>query len=126
MTKKETTRKTIRENVDEMRDNLRGFGENVWFAGLGAVSAVEEKGSGMFQDLIDRGKKFDEREETFVKKTVERANDQIKDFSRKVEGTFKDGTRAVLNRFGVPTHGQIQDLIDRVDKLNAKVDKLSA
>ena len=126
MTKKETTRKTIKENVEEMRENLRDFGQNVWFAGLGAVATVEEKGSGMVQDLIDRGKKFEEREETFVKKTLDQANEQVKTFGKKLEDTVKDGTRVVLNRFGVPTHGQIQDLIDRVDKLNAKVDKMSA
>lgn len=126
MTKKEAAHKTVRQNMNEMRDNLRDLSKNVWFAGLGAVAMVEEKGSSMVNDLIDRGKQFDEREETFVKKTVHKANDQVKSLGKKVEDTFKDGTRVMLNRFGVPTHEQIQDLIERVDKLNAKVDKLGA
>jgi len=125
MTKKDTG-KTINENVREMRENFRDFGQNMWYVGLGAVATVEERSQGMFNGLIEKGKKFDERDKTFLEQTVTKASAQVRDFSKKVEDGFKGGTRMVLNRFGIPTHEQIQDLIQRVDKLNAKVDKLSA
>lgn len=125
MTKKDTG-KTINENMREMRENLRGFGQNMWHVGLGAVATVEERGHDMFNELREKGEKFDKRDKTFVEDTFSKATTQVREFGKKVEDGFKGGTRMVLNRFGIPTHEQIQDLIERVDKLNAKVDKLSA
>lgn len=126
--KQETKTKTKAKEPCEgtFTGELVELGRNVWLAGLGAVMNLEEEGSRYFRELVEKGRKFDERDKTPVEKTFHEATARVREFTGKVETGVRDATRPVLNRFGIPSHDQIQELIDRVDRLNEKIGKEKA
>jgi poly(hydroxyalkanoate) granule-associated protein len=107
----------------------------VWLAGLGALSTVEEEGSKLFQQLVDKGRTLESEGKEQVKKArvrveseVDRAAEKVKSKLGGVVGdvgdTLEEKLTAVLHRFGVPTRDEIRDLTKRVEELNSKVDRL--
>ncbi len=115
----------------------------VWMAGIGALSTVEEMGAEMFQSLVQKGEYW-ERESrkqlTAASKTASEAVDGAKaaagSLSKKplewtsavesqVQRIVEDSIEGVLHRLNVPTHDEIQELIGRVAALSQKVDTLT-
>ena len=46
----------IPQDLIERGRGIAGMGHDVWLAGLGAFAAVEEEGSSMFNNLVERGR----------------------------------------------------------------------
>lgn len=121
--------KRVEKATDQAKkfgDDVKNMGRNVWLAGLGAYSWAEEETRKTFDDLINRGQKFEKNEKNVVSKTIDEATTRAKDFGTKVEDTVHDTVTTVLHRAGVPSRDEIRTLIDRVDELNKKVEKLRA
>jgi len=114
------------EQAKRMGDDLKKMGRNVWLAGLGAYSLAEEETRSAFDNLINRGEKFAKDEKNVVSKTIDQASDRAKDFGNKVEDKVQTTVTSVLNRAGIPSRDEIRTLIDRVEELNKKVEKLQA
>ena len=112
------------DNAKKLGDDVMNVGRNVWLAGLGAYSWVGEETRKTFDDLVNRGEKFEKDEKNVVTKTIDDATAKAKDFGTKVEDTVHDTVTTVLHRAGVPSHDEIRTLIDRVEELNKKVEKL--
>ena len=121
--------KRVEKATDQAKkfgDDVKNMGRNVWLAGLGAYSWAEEETRKTVDDLINRGQKFEKNEKNVVSKTIDEATTRAKDFGTKVEDTVHDTVTTVLHRAGVPSRDEIRTLIDRVDELNKKVEKLRA
>lgn len=114
------------EQAKKFGDDVVNVGRNVWLAGLGAYSWAEEETRKTFDDLVNRGQKFEKNEKNVVSKTIDDATTKAKDFGTKVEDTVHDTVTTVLHRAGVPSRDEIRTLIDRVEELNKKVEKLQA
>jgi poly(hydroxyalkanoate) granule-associated protein len=114
------------DQAKKLGDDVMNVGRNVWLAGLGAYSWAEEETRKTFDDLINRGQKFEKNEKNVVSKTIDDATTKAKDFGTKVEDTVHDTVTTVLHRAGVPSRDEIRTLIDRVEELNKKVEKLQA
>jgi len=112
------------DQAKKLGDDVMNVGRNVWLAGLGAYSWAEEETRKTFDDLINRGQKFEKNEKNVVSKTIDEATTKAKDFGTKVEDTVHDTVTTVLHRAGVPSRDEIRTLIDRVEELNKKVEKL--
>lgn len=123
---KEKEAKASRLNLDKVREEVTTAGKNVWFAGLGAVAMVEDESRALFDRLVDRGKDFEKREKSAVSRAFDDVADRAKKLGRRVEDGVQDRVAGTLHRFGVPTHGEIRELITRVEELNAKVDSIRA
>ena len=115
----------MKVDVKQVRESIEDTGKNIWFAGLGVLSTVEKTARNTFDDQVAKGKTRDNKEITFVEKSFDNVAEQVKTVGEKVDKGVKETTRATLNRFGVPSSDQIQDLIDRVETLNKKVEKMS-
>jgi poly(hydroxyalkanoate) granule-associated protein len=134
-------------SIPEILDFPAGLAENareVWMAGIGALSTVEELGAGLFQQLVNKGEHWEqESREKLTAATkqagaaVEGARSTAESLRQKplawtsaveaqVERMVEDSIEGVLHRMNVPTHDEVQDLIGRVTALSAKVDALSA
>lgn len=116
-----TTRTKNQSFVDTARqlgDDLYETGRKVFTAGLGAVSLVEEQARSTFDQLVDRGEKY-EGIDTGVVAGARR-------FGRGVEDRVQETVGKTLNRAGVPSRDEIHTLIDRVELLTTKVDEMSA
>jgi len=114
----------VSDQAKKMGEDVAKVGRNVWLVGLGAYSLAEEETREAFDRLVSRGEKFEKDEKNVVSRTIDKASDRVKDLGHKVEDTVQSTVTAVLHRAGIPSRDEIRTLIDRVEELNRKVEKL--
>ena len=149
-TKKKAAKKTGLlglPTLPELMDFPAGLADSareVWMAGIGALSTVEEMGAELFDQLVKKGENWEhESRKKLTAATkqagaaVEGARATAENLSQKplawsaaveaqVERIVEESIEGVLHRMNVPTHDEVQDLIQRVSTLSGKVDALSA
>jgi poly(hydroxyalkanoate) granule-associated protein len=120
---------------------VRETAQNIWFAGLGALSLAEDQGGKAFQALVKRGAQLDAKNRKAlsaivkdVEARVEIVKEQVTDATtgtraklelgaEKVGAGVENGVARVMHTLGVPTRGEIQALTKKVDALTKSVDK---
>lgn len=114
----------------------------VWMAGIGALSTVEEAGAEVFHQLVKKGEHW-EREsrqrlaaaQQGVSAAVEGARQKAEDLAEvpgeltekleaRIQRAVEESVEGVLHRLNVPTRDEVRELIRRVDALAGKVDAL--
>lgn len=120
------------ETQNRLQDELSKRGRDVWLAGLGALATVEEEGTKLFNSLVDRGKQFEASRRKEIEEVTQKAEAEGEKALSQLEeagsGTREYVTNAVnsaLERFGVPTKGEVDTLSDKVDALSKQVEALS-
>jgi poly(hydroxyalkanoate) granule-associated protein len=134
-------------SLPELMDFPAGLAENareVWMAGIGALSTVEEMGAGLFQQLVQKGEHWEEESRKKLTAATKQAGAAVEGarstagsigqkplawtsaVEAQVERLVEESIEGVLHRMNVPTHDEVKDLIERVTTLSAKVDTLSA
>jgi poly(hydroxyalkanoate) granule-associated protein len=98
---------------------IRESAHQIWLAGLGALSLVEDEGGKFFKSLVKRGKVFesdtkDRVEELKAKLDVKKAATDAMD---RIGDGVDENLTAVLHRLGLPTKKEIDGLSKRVDRL---------
>jgi poly(hydroxyalkanoate) granule-associated protein len=127
-------KKTI--DFKSIQENLTGTAREVWLAGLGALASVEKEGNKLFDNLVERGQELEKKGEDKINATYDDVKSSIKGEIKKVEGrfentinkvseSFEENVSSVLEKVGVPTFGEVKDLISKVETLTKKVDDLS-
>ena len=108
-------------------EDVTKVGHDAWLAGLGVVATIEEEGRDVFGTLVEKGKAWQPPvlDKTPVGEFVDQAAEQVKTIGHKLEAGVQDTTKAVLHRFGMPTHQEVEALIARVEQLNAKIEALA-
>ncbi len=119
----ETDNKSRLEKM--LREDLSEAGRDVWLASLGAVALIEKEGRSTFEMLVEKGKTFETKERTMLDRVWQEAERQVREIGKKVESGLQETSRMVLQRFGVPSHAEINALITRVEQLTAKVEAIS-
>jgi poly(hydroxyalkanoate) granule-associated protein len=127
-----------RENFDlkNLPSEVSGRAREVWLAGLGALSRLEEEGDKVFQTLIERGKDYEDKRREQIEQTTEDLRDQQQSFTEDVTERLDNATKSVekavsdtlsgtLGRLGVPTQDEVRGLSRRVGELSEKLDALS-
>ncbi len=142
-TKKKADDKGGLLDLSRLLDFPAGLAEgarDVWMAGIGALSSVEEAGQAVFDELVRKGETW-ERESrqkllsagATAAGAAEGAKATAQDLARapvrlaagaeaQIQRMVEDSVEGVLHRIGVPTHEEVQDLIRRVDALTRKVE----
>lgn len=95
---------------------------NVLLAGLGVVASAQEKSREVYSTLVDKGRDYKEDDT----RLLSRATTEAKELGNQLEERIQQTVTSTLNRAGVPSRKEIQDLITRVEVLTRKVDKLAA
>lgn len=116
------------ELSDQVADGVR----DVWLAGLGALSVVEEQGSKLFRGLVEEGKEWEQERRDEVKKALqapekatEEAAETAASINQQVTERVREGVDSALERAGVPSRRALDDLRRQVDELSVKADKLA-
>jgi poly(hydroxyalkanoate) granule-associated protein len=116
----------------KVQDDLVSSTRNVWLAGLGVLATVEEEGQNLFGELVERGKKAEARGKKTWKKarldletTSGEISDEISGRIDQVSGKLDLRVSEVLQRMGVPSSSQIEELTERVQDLSNQVDRLT-
>ena len=72
-----------RNRMEEVGSELRTAGRNLWLAGLGAASSVEENSRKLFDDLVERGERWQGKETGTS--PLRQAGERVKEATQKVE-----------------------------------------
>lgn len=119
-------------NSESLQDELTERGRDVWLAGLGALATVEEEGTKLFNRLVDRGQDFEEERRHELEEATEKVREQsdealaqFEEAGEETQSMLSDSVRAALERFGVPTREEVDDLADKVDHLSQQVEELA-
>lgn len=127
-----------REGFDlkDLPNEVTGRAREIWLAGLGALSRLEQEGDKVFQTLVERGKQYETKRRKQFEETTENLRDQKNTFADDVTDRLDDATKSVekavtdtlsgtLGRLGVPTQDEVRGLSRRVGELSEKLGALS-
>jgi poly(hydroxyalkanoate) granule-associated protein len=142
--KKTTTKSRPRKSRAKATTAQGALIENVqqiWLAGMGAVSKAQKEGPAAFQDAVAEGFKlltrsrsnaeevirdaFESAQES-VQTRLGSARDQATETWDNLETLFQSRVHKAMNQLGVPTAEEIRVLTRRVAELNDTVKTLSA
>lgn len=121
------------ERVQERAERVQESAQNVWLAGLGALTLAEDEGGKLFKALVKKGAALDSKNKKVfsamvkdVEARIEVAKETVVDATSgtigKIEAGLEDGMATVLHTFGVPTRSEIQTLTRKVDALTRSVE----
>lgn len=99
-------------------------GRNVLLAGLGLTGTMIEGVRESFDSLVEKGRSQDLRPERLLTETTRRVDDTVavvRSAGARSQQAVQSATTAVLERLGVPSRREVHKLIDRVERLNAKL-----
>jgi poly(hydroxyalkanoate) granule-associated protein len=127
------TQKKLKESEKQIVPGVVDSARLIWLAGLGAFAIAEREGSKLFESLVKEGEEVEARtkksaEEKFegIKGKVEEVKNKASDTWDGLEQAFEDRVARVLNRIGVPTNDDVQELAKRVEELHESVKALTA
>ncbi len=117
---------------ESLQEELTERGREVWLAGLGALATVEEEGTKLFNRLVDRGQEFEEERRETLKEATEKARKQgdealaqLEEAGEETQSALSESVNSALERFGVPTRKEVDDLTEKVEHLSHQVEKLA-
>jgi len=109
------------------KDVLTDTAKDVWYAGLGLFSTMEEEGEKLFNQFKDKGKDLEKtgsdlakKGQAFEKKAKEKVEDLPNPFNY-VEDTFKK----VVEKIDFASNKEVTELSKKVDKLTEIVATLA-
>ncbi|MEX0681064.1 MAG: phasin family protein [Balneolales bacterium] len=125
-----TAKKNDHKNKDESEWNDRA--REIWLAGLGALSAVEEEGVKLFHMLIDRGTEFEKKRKEQMEEMWEDVSDSYKKIEKRVgktlnktEETLEKNVISAIKGMGLPSRSEVEKLSKKVDALNKRLDNIT-
>lgn len=123
-------------DLKDLPDEVTGRAREIWLAGLGALSRLEQEGDKVFQTLVDRGKDYENKRSQQLEEATENFRKQQESLTQDVSKRLDDATESVekavsdtlsgtLGRLGVPTRDEVRGLSRRVGELSQKLNALS-
>lgn len=120
----------------QLAKTVRNSAQQIWLAGLGAFAKAQAEGSKVFDALVKEGQTIHSRTRKVAESKVSemtstlgkmatRASNRASGNWDKLEQVFEDRVARALNRIGVPTNTDINNLAKRVEELTASVQKLT-
>jgi poly(hydroxyalkanoate) granule-associated protein len=118
------------EKTRQLSDKVKESARQIWLAGLGAYNKAEEDTGKIFDKLVKEGEEFESMTREVVEKQFKAVETKVEGVKvkanvtfSKLEGVFDDRVSAALVRLGIPTKKQLQELQERIEKLEKKINK---
>ena len=113
---------------------IKDSAQQIWLAGLGAFSKAQEEGGKAFESLVKEGLSIQRKTLAVAVERISEATHRMSGMATeisskaagqwdKLENIFEDRVAKALNKLGVPSARDIDALIERIDALNALVQK---
>jgi len=110
--------------------------QQIWLAGLGALTKAREDGTKLFENLVKEGlsleaatRKIATGKVDEVRGAVESGVSQVRERTQetwdRLEQVFESRVSRALGKLGVPGRKDLDELLKRVDELNSQVIKLN-
>lgn len=125
---------TTTQKAQDAVEKVQETAQNVWFAGLGALTMAEDQGGKLFKTLVKKGEVVDSKNKKVygsmvkdVSARIEVVKESVVDATsgtiNKIESGLESSMAGVLHTFGVPTRSEIKTLTRKVDALTESVNK---
>lgn len=111
-------------------DLQQGSAQQIWLAGLGALAQAQAQGTKAFEALVSDGLKLQQKTQAQAQQRLQEATERLthlaQDFGQQASGRvdrlehmFEDRVARALQRLGIPSQADLQQLQDRVQALEA-------
>ncbi|WP_304640118.1 phasin family protein [Pseudomonas sp.] len=118
------------ESALSFASDVGKYAHQIWLAGLGAYAKAGKEGVEYFKTLVNEGEELEKQGKELVSERMEAVTSKVESFKEriqaraggrfnKVEEVFDERVASTLERMGIPTKKDI-------DQLSAKLDLLSA
>lgn len=122
---------TEKETSKQAQDKIADRAREIWLAGLGVFSTMEEEGTKLFHSFVEKGKDLEKRGEKLEKKARE-GMDSVSSYFAGKKGELPNFTKFVeeklntaFEKFGVASHQEVKELGKKVDKLSDRLAELT-
>lgn len=130
-------------NLSDIPEDVMDKARDIWLAGLGALSQVEEEGAKVFSSLVKKGEAWEkegrkqlgaakaklgeayEKVEDTVEDAASKSVKTTKNIDDKMAASMEATVEKVMQRLGVPTRAEVKDLAGKVETLSARVGALA-
>jgi poly(hydroxyalkanoate) granule-associated protein len=137
MVKKVQKTSASKKSSEPLKGSVKDSAQQIWQAGLGAFNKAQLEGTKAFEALVKEGVSFQRKTQSAAEEKISEATQKMTGMAAdisskatgqwdKLENIFEDRVAKALNKLGVPSAKDINDLIARIDDLNKSVQKLSA
>lgn len=108
-------------------DMISSSAREIWLTGLGAVSAMEEEGTKLYHNFVEKGKGFSKDLEKKGEDLEKKFKDKIESYSKKedIGKFFEEKMNQAFETIGLSRNSEVKELNYKVDKLNEEVAVLS-
>jgi len=120
-----------RASAEALGQSVVDSAQRIWLAGLGAFSRAKTEGDNMFNVLVEQGKGLRERARDAADQAVRTIRTQADTTVGQAQGqwdkleqVFEERVSRSLNRLGVLTRQEVDDLARQVEELNDSVRQL--
>jgi poly(hydroxyalkanoate) granule-associated protein len=131
MARKTASQSQPERTAEALGQSVAESAQKIWLAGLGAFSRVRNEGDGLFNTLVEQGKGMRERARGAADQAMKNVRTQAdatlteaQSQWGRLEQVFEERLSRSLNRLGVMTREEIDDLSRQVQELNASVQAL--
>lgn len=132
--KGKTSKTTAKKAVDSSSRGLLDTAQQIWTAGVGALAKAQGEGTDLFETLVKKGMNLEAKTRKLangkvdevrgaVEDRVENVKEKATDTWDRMEKVFEDRVQQALNRLGVPTREDLNNLTKRVEALTAELRK---
>jgi poly(hydroxyalkanoate) granule-associated protein len=135
MNDKPDTFKAAREAATSGQRFSRGLADSaqqIWLAGLGALSRTQQEGGKFFDALVEEGVRIQEKTHAYNEEQMkqgrqqstawmEQARQRTNAAMGKLEKAFDERIARAMKRMQMPSHEDIQELSARIDALTREV-----
>jgi poly(hydroxyalkanoate) granule-associated protein len=120
----------------QLSGSVKDSAQQIWQAGLGAFTRAQAEGSKAFESLVKEGVSIQRKTQAAAEEKISEATNKMTNMATditskasgqwdKLESIFEERVAKALNKLGVPSAKDVNDLIERIDNLNKAVQKLS-
>lgn len=119
------------EPAERLTRRVTESAQQIWLAGLGALSRAQSEGKSLFDALVKEGESMEERSRQqsdrgeslrdSVETTLNQARERAAGTWDRVERSFEERVHRVLRRMDIPSRSDIETLNDRLDALNRRL-----
>jgi poly(hydroxyalkanoate) granule-associated protein len=112
--------------------SVKESAQQIWLAGMGAFAKAQAEGKQVFDALVKEGASLQKKTQTVAEEKFGEVSTRMTSMADdvtaragqqwdKLESIFEDRTAKALKKLGVPSHKDVQALVDRIDALSAQV-----
>src|SRR5450759_3366982 len=118
---------------EQLAKQVMDSAQKIWLAGLGAFARAQDESGKVFDTLVEQGKEIEKKTRQVAGKAVENAKAQASETVGKAAGkwdkleqVFEDRVHRSLNRLGIVSSNDVEDLTRQVSELSERVRTLIA